>query len=151
MSLFKLHAVQESPKFAIVQLIRNMKQSLMKQTSNAIKSFQNQPQRSKQALRKQPSQTAEKPLMTETDTDHVCGERDIITPATHFQSSMLQNTICQEASWHLCHRLFVAAGMLFVAVDTLIMTVFYMLILCPVFCTQDCKEDACLDLSWILT
>jgi hypothetical protein len=61
-----------------------MKQSLMKQTSNAIKSFQGQPQRSKLVPRKQTNQTAQKPLMMETNTDHDSGA---------FQSSTLQNTI----------------------------------------------------------
>ena len=54
---------------------KNMKQSLMKQTSNAIKSFHSQPQRNKQVPRKQTNQTAQKHVMEETDTDHVSGER----------------------------------------------------------------------------
>jgi len=73
-------------KFVIVQLIKNMKQSLMKQTSNAIKSFQSQPQRNKQVPRKQTNQTAQKHVMEETDTDHVSGERVAITPAKTFHS-----------------------------------------------------------------
>ncbi|DBB18890.1 TPA: hypothetical protein ACH3X3_000476 [Trebouxia sp. C0006] len=50
-----------------------MKQSLMKQTSNAIKSFHSQPQRNKQVPRKQTNQTAQKHVMEETDTDDVSG------------------------------------------------------------------------------
>ncbi|KAA6424637.1 MAG: hypothetical protein FRX49_05305 [Trebouxia sp. A1-2] len=56
-----------------MELIKNMKQSLMKQTSNAIKSFQSQPQKGEHVSRKQTSQTAQEPLMTETNNDRVSG------------------------------------------------------------------------------
>jgi len=89
-----LNGLHEALKnFVIVQLIKNMKQSLMKQTSNAIKSFQGQPQRSKLVPRKQTNQTAQTPLMMETNTDHDSGEQVVITPTKAFQSSTLQNTI----------------------------------------------------------
>ncbi len=64
--------------------------------------------------------------MTETDTDHVRGERfhnhssfPVINSAKHIQ----------EAGWYICHILFVAADTLCIAVDVRMITVFVVLIL----------------------
>lgn len=51
-----------------------MKQSLVKQTSNAIKTFQNHSDKGKQTNRKQLNQKVQKQAVREDDTEHVKGE-----------------------------------------------------------------------------
>ncbi|KAL0040994.1 hypothetical protein WJX77_001558 [Trebouxia sp. C0004] len=88
-----------------MELIKNMKQSLMKQTSNAIKSFQSQPQRSKQPPRKQTNQTAQKCLMTETDTDHVSGAFFRPEVYTNYLKLLQEEPVCDQDAQKLKERL----------------------------------------------